>query len=160
MQEQAPEPVAESTPKLSTASLTHEWSAFDPKSGGYHWGTGRRKTSIARVRIKRGTGVFKINDKDIEQFLRLENDRRAVTRPLEATDTRKRVDVFVNVTGGGTTGQSGAIVLGVARALLKANKEYQPFLREGGFLTRDPREVERKKYGRAGARRSFQFSKR
>jgi small subunit ribosomal protein S9 len=145
---------------MSTTALTHEWGAFAAKSGGYHWGTGRRKTAIARVRIRRGTGVFKVNGKDSEQFFKLDSDRRAVTGPLEATDTRKRVDVFVNVIGGGTTGQAGAIILGVARALIKANHEYQPYLRDGGYLTRDPREVERKKYGKSGARRSFQFSKR
>ncbi len=144
----------------ATAPLAHTWAEPDPKSGGYHWGTGRRKTSIARVRIKQGTGQFKINGREIDNFFALPRDRQQVVAPLDATDTRKRVDVFVNSTGGGTSGQAGAIALGVARALVRANKAYQAPLRDGNFLTRDPREVERKKYGRRGARRSFQFSKR
>ncbi len=147
-------------PILNPASLTHAWGQPKPKAGGYHWGTGRRKSAIARVRIKQGDGQFKINGKDINDYFRLEADRSKIVAPLEATDTRKRVNVFVNVSGGGTTGQAGAIMLGVARALLLASKEYQALLREGQYLTRDARRVERKKYGRAGARRSFQFSKR
>lgn len=149
-----------SEPKTTASSLTHEWSEPKAKAGGYHWGTGRRKTSIARVRIKQGNGVFKVNGKDIDEYFRVERDRRTIVAPLEATDTRKRVDVFVNASGGGTTGQAGAVVLGIARALIKANGEYQAILRDGHFLTRDARKVERKKYGRSGARRSFQFSKR
>ena len=146
--------------KTTPSSLTHEWSEPKPKSGGYHWGTGRRKRAIARARIRRGSGQFKINGKPIEQFFSIERDRQMVVAPLDATDTRKRVDVFVNARGGGTSGQAGAISLGVARALLSASAEYQTLLREGNYLTRDARKVERKKYGRRGARRSFQFSKR
>lgn len=148
------------SPPTSTASLTHDWSEPKPNSGGYHWGTGRRKSSVARVRIKPGSGQFKINDKEIDQYFQLDRDRQLVIGPLTATDTRKRVDVFVNTRGGGTTGQAGAIVLGVARALMNASLDYQGMLRDGSFLTRDARKVERKKYGRRGARRSFQFSKR
>ncbi len=149
-------PVAVVTP----SSLTHKWTEPKPKAGGYHWGTGRRKASIARVRIKQGTGKFQINGKEINDFFCVERDRQVIVAPLNATDTRKRIDVFVNASGGGTTGQAGAIVLGVARALLAASTEYQPLLREGGYLTRDARRVERKKYGQRKARRSFQFSKR
>jgi small subunit ribosomal protein S9 len=145
---------------VTPASLTHKWAEPKPNAGGCFWGTGRRKSAVARVRIKAGTGQFKINGKEIDEYLKVERDRRVVVAPLEATDTRKRFDVFVNATGGGTTGQAGAIVLGVARALLKASGEYQPLLRDGKFLTRDARKVERKKYGQRGARRSFQFSKR
>jgi small subunit ribosomal protein S9 len=126
----------------------------------YFWGTGRRKTSIARVRIKPGTGKFEINKRAIDKYFSEERDRNDIVAPLKATETLSKVDVFVNVKGGGPSGQAGAIVLGVARALKKANSEYDGALRNGGYLTRDSRMVERKKYGRAGARRSFQFSKR
>lgn len=146
--------------KPTVTSLTHEWTSPKPKAGGYHWGTGRRKSSIARVRIKQGTGKFVVNGREVEKYFHLERDRNTIVAPLDATDTRKRVDVFVNATGGGTTGQAGAIVLGIARALKEASKEYEALLRDGKYLTRDGRRVERKKYGRRGARRSFQFSKR
>lgn len=151
---------AEAKAKSGTASLTHAWAEPAAKRGGYHWGTGRRKRSIARVRIKQGTGEFKINGRPVEQYFPLDRDRKTVVAPLHATDTLKRADVFVNAHGGGTTGQAGAIALGVARALIKANGEYLPMLREGHYLTRDARKVERKKYGKPGARKSFQFSKR
>jgi small subunit ribosomal protein S9 len=127
---------------------------------GYYWGTGRRKAAVARVRIKPGEGKFVINRKEVDDFFRLDKDRAFIREPLAAADCAKRVDVFVNVGGGGTTGQSGAIVLGLARALKKLNGDYEPALREGNYLTRDSRKVERKKYGQRGARRRFQFSKR
>ncbi len=146
--------------KPTVSSLTHEWTAPKPKAGGYHWGTGRRKSSIARVRIKQGTGKFVVNGREAKDYFRLERDQNTIVAPLNATDTLKRVDVFVNATGGGTTGQAGAIVLGIARALKLASTEYESLLRDGKYLTRDGRRVERKKYGRRGARRSFQFSKR
>lgn len=126
----------------------------------YVWGTGRRKTAVARVRIKPGEGKFLINKKEVDDFFRLVPDRSAVRKPLEVTDSAKRFDVFVNVRGGGTTGQAGAIVLGLARALKATNAEYEGALREHQLLTRDARKVERKKYGQRGARRRFQFSKR
>lgn len=131
-----------------------------PDKGGFIWGTGRRKSSVARVRVKPGSGVLKINDRDLHEYFGLEKDRNAVSAPLKATNTVGAVDVYVNVSGGGTTGQAGATVLGLARAL----KSYDPTLikplRDGGYLTRDSRMVERKKPGKPGARRSFQFSKR
>lgn len=133
--------------------------APDPKKH-YFWGTGRRKSAVARVRIRAGTGKFEVNGRPMENYFKLERDRLDVVAPLRATDTLGKVDVFVNVDGGGVTGQAGAIVLGIARALKSANSEYEAALRAGGYLTRDPRMVERKKYGRAGARRRFQFSKR
>ena len=126
----------------------------------YFWGTGRRKRSIARVRVKPGSGKFEVNGKGIENFFCLEKDRLYVSAPLRATQTQDKVDVFVSVKGGGVTGQAGAIVLGIARALQTANTEYEVPLRQAGHLTRDSRKVERKKYGKRGARRSFQFSKR
>ncbi len=143
------------TPEPASATIP----APDAKKH-YFWGTGRRKTSIARVRIKPGTGKFEINKRPIDKYFAEERDRSDIVAPLKATETLSKVDVFVNVKGGGPSGQAGAIVLGVARALKKANAEYDDALRDGGYLTRDSRMVERKKYGRAGARRSFQFSKR
>lgn len=126
----------------------------------YFWGTGRRKTSVARVRLRPGSGSFEVNKKALDKYFTEERDRQDALAPLQATETFGKVDVFVNVRGGGITGQAGAIMLGVARALKKANSEYDDALRAGGFLTRDSRMKERKKYGKRGARRSFQFSKR
>ncbi len=133
--------------------------APDPKKH-YFWGTGRRKTAVARVRLRAGTGKFEINRRPLEKYFSEDKDRQDVVAPLKATETLGKVDVFVNVAGGGYTGQAGAIMLGVARALKIANAEYEDALRNGGYLTRDSRMVERKKPGRSGARRSFQFSKR
>jgi small subunit ribosomal protein S9 len=112
------------------------------------------------VRIRLGEGKFLINEREVADFFRLERDRMAVRKPLEVTDSIKSYDVFVRVEGGGTTGQAGAVVLGLARALAESNPDFEAKLREHRLLTRDPRKVERKKYGRAGARRRFQFSKR
>jgi len=150
--------------------VTEQSQATEPKGSAtfpeppvdkhYWWGTGRRKTSIARVRVRAGDGKFTVNKRSLEQYFTEEKDRGDSVAPLKATETLGKVDVFVNVKGGGISGQAGAIVLGVARALKRANPEYDDALRAGGYLTRDSRMVERKKPGRAGARRSFQFSKR
>ena len=126
----------------------------------YIWGTGRRKTSTARVRIKPGTGKFTVNGKEVASFCVTEDTRRAALQPLVVTETRDSYDVWVNVDGGGVTGQAGATSLGIARALRAENENFDRLLREHGLLTRDSREVERKKYGRHKARRSTQFSKR
>lgn len=126
----------------------------------YTWGTGRRKRSTARVRIKAGTGKFLINGKELEQFFCTDDTRLRAQQALEVTETRNTYDVWVNVAGGGITGQSGAVSLGVARALCIENENFEKLLRENGLMTRDSRQVERKKYGRHGARRSTQFSKR
>ena len=131
-----------------------------PDKGGYWWGTGRRKSSVARVRIRPGEGRFLINKKDLENYFRRDQDRLAVLAPLKAVQAEKRFDVFINVNGGGTTGQAGASMLGIARALKKYDGSYLQSLRDGGYLTRDPRMVERKKPGLKKARRRFQFSKR
>jgi len=128
--------------------------------GGFYWGTGRRKTAVARVRIRPGSGKFLINDREVDNYFTEERDRKDVRAPLVATGTLGKFDVMVNVKGGGLSGQAGAIVLGVARALREADETLEHILREGGYLTRDSRMVERKKYGQAGARRRFQFSKR
>ena len=126
----------------------------------YFWGTGRRKTAVARVRIKPGSGEFKVNDRDVDEFFKVGENRQAVRTPLNVTETIKSMDVFVNVRGGGIHGQADAVVLGLARALVKANTDYEPKLRAGNLLTRDARKVERKKYGQSGARKRFQYSKR
>jgi small subunit ribosomal protein S9 len=126
----------------------------------YIWGTGRRKTSTARVRIKAGTGKFVVNGKDVEAFFVTEDTRRAALEPLHATESRDTYDIWVNVKGGGVTGQAGATSLGIARALCRDNESMERILRDHGLMTRDSREVERKKYGRHKARRSTQFSKR
>ncbi|NLK41941.1 MAG: 30S ribosomal protein S9 [Planctomycetes bacterium] len=131
-----------------------------PDKGGFIWGTGRRKSSVARVRIRPGSGALTINGKTVEEYFKLEKDRNAVRAPLVAAGCGQNVDVFVRVEGGGTTGQAGAVLLGIARALKSYDPTLLPVLREGGYLTRDSRMVERKKPGKAGARRSFQFSKR
>ena len=128
--------------------------------GGFYWGTGRRKSSVARVRIKPGDGKFLINKREVADFFRLKKDRDAILAPLTAAESTKGVDVFVNVVGGGLTGQAGAIVLGLARALCKLDGGHEQAMRDGNYLTRDSRVVERKKYGQRGARRRFQFSKR
>jgi len=131
-----------------------------PDKSGYWWGTGRRKSSTARVRIKPGKGKMLINKREFEDYFTREQDRKAVLSPLRAVDAEKSFDVLINVKGGGTTGQAGASLLGIARALKKYDENYMQVLRDGGHLTRDPRMVERKKPGQRGARRRFQFSKR
>ena len=122
--------------------------------------TGRRKSSIARVRLVEGTGKITINGKDIDEYLGLETLKVIVRQPLVATNTISKYDVIVKVVGGGFTGQAGAIRHGIARALLEANGEFRPELKSNGYLTRDPRMKERKKYGLKKARRAPQFSKR
>ena len=126
----------------------------------YIWGTGRRKTAVARVRIREGTGKIVVNDLDMEAYFPLEVQRNDVLAPLRATEMGGRIDVFVNVGGSGKASQSGAVMMGIARALKEHRPDLEPALREGGYLTRDARKVERKKYGHKKARKSFQFSKR
>ena len=127
----------------------------------YHYGTGRRKSSVARVRVyENGTGSITINGRDIDDYFGLETLKLLVRQPLVATDAAGKMDVVATVSGGGVTGQAGAIRHGVARALLLANEEYRPVLKAAGLLTRDPRMKERKKYGLKAARRAPQFSKR
>ena len=124
------------------------------------YGTGRRKKSIARVYLVPGTGKITVNKRDIDEYFGLETLKLIVRQPLAATQTADKFDVLVNVHGGGTTGQAGAIRHGISRALLQADNEYRPTLKAAGFLTRDPRMNERKKYGLKAARRAPQFSKR
>ena len=126
-----------------------------------YYGTGRRKSSVARVYLVPGTGKITINKRDIDEYLGLETLKVVVRQPLVATETVDKFDVIVNVKGGGYTGQAGAIRHGISRALLQVDSdEYRPTLKAAGFLTRDPRMKERKKYGLKAARRAPQFSKR
>ena len=124
------------------------------------YGTGRRKKSIARVYLTPGKGQITVNKRDIEDYFGLETLKVVVRQPLEATDTTGKCDINITVKGGGVTGQAGAIRHGIARALCEADEEYRPILKKAGYLTRDPRMKERKKYGLKGARRAPQFSKR
>ena len=126
----------------------------------YFYGTGRRKSSVARVRLYAGTGKITVNDRDIDDYFGLETLKLIVRQPLALTGTADKFDVVCRVAGGGVTGQAGAIRHGIARALLQADEELRPQLKKAGFLTRDPRMKERKKYGLKGARRAPQFSKR
>ncbi len=124
------------------------------------WGTGRRKSAVARVRIRPGTGKISVNEREINDFFTKEEDRKAIFLPLEVTNTGGKMDIHVTTIGGGQTGQSGAIVMGLARALAKYDPSLETALRGAGLMTRDSRMKERKKYGQRGARRRFQFSKR
>ena len=126
----------------------------------YFYGTGRRKSSVARVRVYNGTGKITINGRDIDDYFGLETLKFIVRQPIALTDTLDKFDIVCNVTGGGITGQAGAIRHGLSRALLQYDEELRPALKKAGFLTRDPRMKERKKYGLKGARRAPQFSKR
>ncbi|TWT46184.1 30S ribosomal protein S9 [Phycisphaerae bacterium RAS1] len=138
---------------------TSEQAAPSSAKGGF-WGTGRRKTSVARVRVVPGGGKFLVNGRDVDKYFTEIEDRSAARAPLAATSSAAQWDIQVNVHGGGVAGQAGAVRLGIARALVEANSSFEATLRDAGYLTRDARAVERKKYGRAKARRRFQFSKR
>ena len=126
----------------------------------YFYGTGRRKSSVARVRVYAGTGKIIINDREIDDYFGLETLKLIVRQPLALTETEEKFDIVCRVAGGGVTGQAGAIRHGLARALLQYDENLRPALKRAGFLTRDPRMKERKKYGLKGARRAPQFSKR
>ena len=127
----------------------------------YHYGTGRRKSSVARVHLfPGGTGAITINGRDIEEYFGLETLKMVVRQPLNTTGTLGKVDITATVTGGGVSGQAGALRHGIARALLLASEDNRPILKKAGFLTRDPRMKERKKFGLKAARRAPQFSKR
>ena len=127
----------------------------------YKYGTGRRKSSVARVHLfENGTGTITINGRDIDDYFGLETLKMVVRQPLNATSTLGKVDIVATVEGGGVSGQSGALRHGISRALLQVNPDFRPILKKAGFLTRDPRMKERKKYGLKAARRAPQFSKR
>lgn len=124
------------------------------------YGTGRRKTATARVYLRPGTGKIQINSRSIDHYIRSDVQKMVIRHPLVLTETEGKFDVTIRVRGGGPTGQAGAVRHGISRALLQFDPELRPKLKAAGFLTRDPREVERKKYGQPGARKRFQFSKR
>jgi len=124
------------------------------------YGTGRRKESVARVYLKPGTGIITINDRAIDEYFGRETAKMILRQPLELVEQLDKLDVMINVSGGGVSGQAGAIRHGISRALCDYNADLRPVLKKAGFLTRDSRSVERKKYGRPGARKRFQFSKR
>jgi small subunit ribosomal protein S9 len=125
-----------------------------------YYGTGRRKTSVARVWIKPGTGKFEINQNNLETYFKRQTLRMVIAQPFEITTTTGKFDVYALIAGGGNSGQAGALRHGISRALIEYDSNLRPVLKKAGLLTRDPREVERKKYGQRGARARFQFSKR
>jgi len=127
---------------------------------GFIWGTGRRKTSVARIRIRKGTGKIEINGRSLDDYFACDRQRTTAVAPLRHLNVMADYDVFANITGGGITGQAGAMMMGLGRVLSQLIPDQAPELRSQGFLSRDSRMVERKKPGKPGARRSFQFSKR
>ncbi len=149
-----------SVPVTPVSERRKQPTAADLGPGQYCWGTGRRKTSVARVRVRPGSGKIEINGKAVDNYFPCLRDQRDAVAPLDATKTISMYDVYVNVKGGGTTGQAGATRMGLARALIAADPNLFGTLRDAGYMTRDSRMVERKKYGQSGARRRYQFSKR
>ena len=154
--------MAEDTQTESHAATTAAApESTEPKvKPNYIWGVGRRKSAVARVRVAPGAGKIEINGRTLNEYFTNERDRKSIFGPLEVTNTGGKMDVLVNADGGGPTGQTGAIVMGLGRALAKFDTGLEAPLRNAGFLTRDSRMKERKKYGQRGARRRFQFSKR
>ncbi len=153
------EPAADPAPDAAEPE-PQEAEGPPPAREGVFLGTGRRKSSVARVRMSAGDGQFIVNERPVDVYFTEPQDRVDVQAPLDTTGVRKQWNVRVLVHGGGHTGQAGAIRLGLARALAKAHDQFEPALRDAGYLTRDARRVERKKYGQRKARRRFQFSKR
>ena len=145
---------------MAEATTTAPESTEPKPRPTYTWGVGRRKSACARVRIAPGSGKIEINGRTLNDYFTAERDRKAIFGPLEVTNTGGKMDVLVNADGGGPSGQTGAIVMGLGRALAKYDNSLEVALRGAGFLTRDSRMKERKKYGQRGARRRFQFSKR
>lgn len=143
-----------------TSSPAAATDAARPSPTSFVWGVGRRKSAVARVRVAVGSGRIEINGRPLNDYFTSERDRKSIFGPLEVTNTGGKMDVLVTAEGGGPTGQTGAIVMGLGRALLKLDAGLEGPLRGAGFLTRDSRMKERKKYGQRGARRRFQFSKR
>tara|TARA_A100001037_G_C14935769_1_gene538182 strand:- start:2 stop:505 length:504 start_codon:yes stop_codon:yes gene_type:complete len=151
----------EETAAVSTRKTTPKSKPSNtPADGHWWWGTGRRKAAVARVRIRPGDGAFTVNNKDLKQYFTESRDHKDILAVLEKSNAKSSMSVHVKTNGGGYTGQAGAIILGLGRALAKYDPSLESMLRENGYLTRDPRQVERKKPGQPGARRRFQFSKR
>ena len=157
----APEaPVAPAAPQAEPAPQVVLTAPPLPEGVKFIFGTGRRKKAVARVRIRPGSGTFLVNDRDVNTFFTEVEDRNSAYAPLQAANMVKSWDIYVRANGGGITGQAGAVMLGLARALIRAVPEVEAALRDRGLLTRDARMKERKKYGQKGARKRFQFSKR
>ena len=155
--------MADTTAESTLIPETHAPATAPAAPAGrqtYVWGVGRRKSAVARVRVAPGTGRIEINGRTLNEYFTSERDRKSIFGPLEVTSTGGKMDVLVTTDGGGPTGQTGAIVMGLGRALARYDQSLETALRTGGFLTRDSRMKERKKYGQRGARRRFQFSKR
>lgn len=150
---------AEATQTETAAAPQAPVPSSEPK-GGYWWGTGRRKSAVARVRVRPGEGRFLINKREVDDYFTELQHRNLMVVPLKLTGLEGKLDVFVNLKGGGYTGQAEAVLLGLSRALKTYDTALEKVLRKEGFLTVDARKVERKKYGQPGARRRFQFSKR
>ncbi len=146
------------TAPTATTAPAAEQAPTGPQT--FVWGVGRRKSAVARVRVAPGNGRIEVNGRTLNDYFTFERDRKAIFGPLEVTNTGGKMDVLVNATGGGPSGQTGAIILGLGRALAKYDQTLEAPLRGAGFMTRDSRMKERKKYGQRGARRRFQFSKR
>lgn len=151
-------PTPEATAPVTGGKKKPTADQLGPKE--YCWGTGRRKRSVARVRIRPGKGNIVVNKKELNNYFPKIENQNSFLAPLKTVDRKSSYDVFVNLKGGGTTGQAGAAMMGLARALIVAEPDVFPALRDAGFLTRDSRMVERKKYGQKKARKRFQFSKR
>ena len=148
------------TPTIDAPQTTEQQPQAPQGKQTFIWGTGRRKSAVARVRVAAGSGKVEVNGRALNDYFSSERDRKAIFGPLEVTNTGGKMDIIVNATGGGPTGQAGAIIMGLGRALLRFDTSLEASLRNAGFLTRDSRMKERKKYGQRGARRKFQFSKR
>jgi len=146
--------------EVTQKQKTKPASKNKPEDGHWWWGTGRRKSAVARVRIRPGKGEFKVNNRDLSDFFTEARDLQNILRLLEKSNTSDSLDIVVRTNGGGYTGQAGAIILGLGRALTKYDPSLESMLRSNGYLSRDPRQVERKKPGQPGARKRFQFSKR
>jgi small subunit ribosomal protein S9 len=153
------QPNIEATETVATETTTPA-AKSTPQDGHWWWGLGRRKAAVARVRIKPGSGIFKVNKRDLTEYFTELRDHKDIMKVLEHTNTKGSLDIYVNINGGGYTGQGGAIILGLARALAKFDPSLESILRDHNYLSRDPRRVERKKPGQPGARKRFQFSKR
>ena len=148
------------TPTIDAPQTTEQQPQAPQGKQTFIWGTGRRKSAVARVRVAAGSGKVEVNGRALNDYFSSERDRKAIFGPLEVTNTGGKMDIIVNATGGGPTGQAGAIIMGLGRALTRYDQTLEQPLRNAGFLTRDSRMKERKKYGQRGARRRFQFSKR
>ncbi len=159
-EETTPAVEIKTTPEVATETKPAPSPKTTPQDGHWWWGTGRRKAAVARVRIRPGTGEFNVNKKNLTNYFSELRDHQDIVKVLEKTNTKGSLDVFVNTNGGGYTGQSGSIILGLGRALAKYDPSLDSVLRSNGYLSRDPRRVERKKPGQPGARKRFQFSKR